>query len=261
MQTPLDSDSGGDIAERRKNPAKGSDAGGRLPVSAQDSGKGIASAVASPFADLSTTLVEKSGLLPIGYFEATALGVVRPCMGAYVGQGRFVTAAHCLAGLEDGGCPVSVRFRWLRFDQGSWSLGADSTACEAVRKSSGGDASGSDIAVVRLAVLGTWPAEGLSFETPESHVSKLTWMVGPQGMGDVVALRTRSGRFYELRPNYFLFSAAPTPGFSGTPVFLAPESGPPSLTLESRILGLYMGASDGAARVFRSERVAAFLAQ
>jgi Trypsin len=122
-------------------------------------------AAPQPFVDLTTTLVEKAGLLSIGFFELAIEENARQCMGSYVGNGRFVTAAHCFRGIAGlPSCPPAMRIRWLKSEADrAHVLSGDSTACESIQRTETEGDDGLDIAIVKLARRGSWPAQALTF--------------------------------------------------------------------------------------------------
>jgi hypothetical protein len=235
----------------------GTDARGTLPAPAPDSDVAAVRAeptTSGPFADLSTTLVEKAGVMPIGYFEvALAGGVIQQCMGGYVGKGRFVTAGHCFRGVETlPACPQNLRFTWLKAD-GSLDAGnPDRTGClEATVREE--QATGIDFALVKLTSAGTWPEDALRFGTSAGAAGKRIKFAGPQGLGANLLIRMFTGFVVEIRANDHITNAKHRPGYSGTPVFVEQTDGLTPINPSSEAIGIHLGSVGSASRQLKGE--------
>lgn len=215
-----------------------------------------------PFADLSTTLVEKAGLLPVGYFTLSFSGVERQCMGGYVGRGKFITAGHCFLGLPhvlgELVCPPELRIRWLKKEGDAFPLSGDKTACSKVSVTYREGSDPIDVAVVSLASLGTWPSVPLSFVNGGAALGKKVAMVGPQGTGASLYFRAYIGLAYEPNGNRINTNSAHRAGYSGAPVFLYSDTGE-SFDVSAGAVGMHLGSGTGTSQFLRGEGLEPFL--
>ena len=235
---------------------------GKPEVSGSPSGKAddspafapvSAKPIPNPYQDISSTLVEKEGVLPLGYFAFKFGDVERQCMGSYVGGGRFLTAAHCFSGIVGLPlCPPSLRVQWLKSNGQSYQLSGDATACESVRSihKEGDDAV--DVAIVKLASLGTWPASALSIHSSAGVISKKVKMIGPQGSGSSLYFRAFVGEPLEYSGNFIHHNAPHKSGYSGSPLFAQVDGGAP-IDFNSAAVGLHVGMASGAVRAQKGE--------
>jgi len=245
------------------NPARPPKAAAKGDVdvaSRQSRGADGSEKTASPYADLTANLVEKTGLLPIGYIETQVDGTLRQCMGAYVGSGKMLTAAHCLAGVSLAGkCPPTLRIRWLRQEAGNYSVQEDAAACTDVVTTAKDVPAGSDLALVTLASVGTWPGEALQLETSSGVLAHRVKMVGPQGHNQSLLLRARLGTAYQDLGDFILTNAQHAPGFSGAPVYAGGDSTSTTVDPSSRAVGLHLGSLSGGSRMLKGEILKKFL--
>lgn len=216
----------------------------------------------SPLSDLSSTLVQKDGLLPLGYFTLSFSGIERQCMGAYVGQGRFVTAGHCFLGLPsmagDVSCPSNLRIRWLVQEGEAFPLSNDKTACTKAQVTYREDSDPMDVAIVTLENRGTWPSAPLKFVNGGVALGKKVAMVGPQGSGSSLYFRVYVGEAFEANGKLLNSNSAHKAGYSGTPVFLYSETGGPLGALSGAV-GIHLGSSTGTSRLLRGEWIESLL--
>jgi len=236
-------------------PAVTKNTGRDVGASSETSSRAQPKPAQSPYADISTTLVEKAGILPLGFFVFKFGDVERQCMGSYVGSGRFITAAHCFSGVAGlPFCPPNLRIQWLKSDGGSYQLSGDKTACTSVKSvlREGDDAI--DVAVVKLASLGTWPAAVLTIQSSSGVISKKVKMIGPQGTGPSLYFRAYVGEPLEYSGNFFHHNAPHKAGYSGAPVFAQVDGGAP-IDFTTAAVGLHVGMASGAVRAQKGEIV------
>lgn len=214
------------------------------------------------FSDLSGTLVEKAGLLPLGYFTLVFSGVERQCMGSYVGQGKFITAGHCFLGIPsvsgEVACPSTLRIQWLKKEGSALLLSPDKTACTKANVTYREGADAMDVAVVRLANVGTWPSASVTFQNGSVALGKKVVMVGPQGIGESLYFRGNVGLAYEPNGTRINTNSAHRAGYSGTPVFLYSDT-EGTFEASAGAVGMHLGSGTGTSQFLRGESLEAFL--
>jgi hypothetical protein len=222
----------------------------RNPVNASDKTHSIPT--------LSAVKSENETILPIGYFETNPLGVRKPCMGSYAGEGMFVTASHCLPKEFQEKCQEDFRLRWLKQDSsGQFVLSDSLTACEQAQFApQSADGERPDVAKLKLAPKGTWPKFRVSFREEPFVKNQPVVVVGPVGLQNQLSFSLRQGFVFETRVIDFAYRATTLPGFSGTPI-LSPESVGSGKDLQA--LGLHLGMSSEVSVAVRGKIVLGLL--